>query len=119
MTKASGRRVMIIEDDALLALSLENMLGELGFAVMAKASRMADALAIIAADPRAFDAATINIDLGGAEEVAARLDAAGVPFIVITGDEDPLVLNRFAGRPIVLKPIVFEHLKRAFLFSSA
>ncbi len=112
ITDLSGRRILIVEDEVLIALLLESMLKQLGCVVAATAMRAADALALIAAGEQSFDAATLDIDLGGesADEIAAFLDARRIPFVVVTGYLDPVVLSRYANRPIISKPLVAEHL---------
>jgi CheY-like chemotaxis protein len=80
-----GLKVLVAEDEALLALELELTLGELGCTVLPAASSVAGALAILGAERP--DVALLDVSLadGSAAPVAAALAAAGVPFAVVTG----------------------------------
>jgi DNA-binding response OmpR family regulator len=116
MIDLAGHRILIIEDEVMIALLLETMIQQLGGVVGAKVSRLADALSALHHDAQGFDAATLDIDLAGeaADEVAVELDAQHVPFILVTGYEASLILERFPGRPVVLKPVILDELAAAF-----
>lgn len=116
MIDLAGRRILIIEDEVMIALLLETMIQQLGGVVGAKVARLADALSAVHDPAQGFHAATLDIDLAGeaADEVAIELDAQHVPFILVTGYEDPLILERFPGRPVVLKPVILDELAAAF-----
>jgi len=115
MIGLTGRRILVVEDEMLIALMLQSMLEELGYQVAGRASTVADALAIIETDTQGIDAATLDINLGGehASAVADELDAHGIPFIIATGYDDPKILAGFQGRPVVRKPFVPEQLEQA------
>ncbi len=114
MTSLAGRRILVIEDEMLIALMIQSMLEELGYQVAASARTVADALAIIETDSQGIDAATLDINLGGehSNRVAEALEAHGIPFIITTGYDDPKLFD-FQGRPVVHKPFVPEQLKQA------
>lgn len=78
-------RVLVVEDEPIVAMLLEDYLVELGHDVVGPVSSVADALARIAGEP--FDFAVLDINLGGerSDAVAAALDAAGLPYIFATG----------------------------------
>ena len=81
----SGVRVLVVQDDALLAMDLEAMLAEAG-AVIVGLCRTLDA-AIARADADDFAVAVLDFGLGSetASPVARRLANRGVPFILCTG----------------------------------
>jgi CheY-like chemotaxis protein len=114
MIDLAGRRILVIEDEMLIALMLQGMLEELGYQITGMAHTVADALAMIETDTQGIDAATLDINLGGehSDQVAAALNAHGIPFIIITGYDDPKLFG-FEGRPIVRKPFFPEQLKTA------
>ena len=114
MSGLTGRRILIVEDEMLIALRLQGMLEGLGYQIAGRASTVADALAIVQTDMQGIDAATLDINLGGehANAVAAALEGRGIPFIITTGYDDPKLLG-FQGRPIVHKPFVAEQLEQA------
>lgn len=114
MSGLTGRRILIVEDEMLIALRLQGMLEVLGYQIAGRARTVADALAIVETDTQGLDAATLDINLGGehANSVAAALEAHGIPFIITTGYDDPKLFG-FQGRPVVHKPFVPEQLEQA------
>jgi CheY-like chemotaxis protein len=101
-----GLRVLLVEDDALIALDLEASLREFGCEVAFAAPSVEDALAALRAGRP--DAALLDLRLRDrrATPVAAALAAAGVPFAVVSGyDRDRVgeeaVLH---GAPFLGKP---------------
>jgi len=78
-------KILIIEDDALLAMLLEDMLAELSYEVSGTAARLAEALTL--ADTLPFDAAILDVSLAGESSlpVAKRLEERGKPFFFATG----------------------------------
>ncbi|MBR0652813.1 GAF domain-containing protein [Roseomonas terrae] len=102
--KRSGR-VMVVEDDFIIALDLRAALRRLGVGEVATASTVKQALAAIDAAPPDF--ALIDVNLGGETSfpVADALAAREIPFAFVTGyGDDAAVLGRFAGRPVLRKP---------------
>ena len=85
----AGRRVLIAEDETLIAMAYEALLQEQGCVVVGPAARVDEALALLApGDGRpAPDAAVLDVDLGGEPSVpvAEALAMLGVPFVVLTG----------------------------------
>jgi DNA-binding response OmpR family regulator len=76
----SGRRVLVVEDEIMVAWLLEDMLTNLGCTVVGPAARIDQALALI--DAEGFDAAVLDLNLNGTKSypVADALAAHGVPF---------------------------------------
>src|SRR5580658_1292176 len=81
----SNRRVLLVEDEMLVAWLIEDMLADLGCAVVGPASSVNQALAMI--DAEAIDAAVLDVNLNGqmSYPVADALLARGVPFVFSTG----------------------------------
>jgi DNA-binding response OmpR family regulator len=81
----SGVRVLVVEDDSLLALDLEATLVESG-AVVVDLCRTLDE-AMLRADARDFAVAILDFGLGSetVSPVARRLLDQGVPFVLYTG----------------------------------
>jgi CheY-like chemotaxis protein len=81
----SGRRVLVVEDETMVAWLLEDMLADLGCAVVGPAAHVNQALAML--DAEALDAAVLDINLNGQKSypVADALAARGVPFVFSTG----------------------------------
>ena len=118
MNGLPGRRILVIEDEMLIALMLQSLLEGLGHHVAGRANTVAGALAIIEADAQSIDAATLDINLAGehSHEVADALKAHGIPFIVITGYEQPKLFGDFDGRAVIHKPLIPRQLEQALQF---
>jgi len=107
-----GRRVMIVEDEMLVAMELESLLAEQGCAVVGPAPTADRALALL--DEGLPDAAILDVNLNGhtAVPVAAVLRAQGVPFLLATGYSHSLQ-PELKDAPRVDKPVNHEQLVRA------
>ncbi|EGF90475.1 response regulator [Asticcacaulis biprosthecium C19] len=81
----SNTRILIVEDEALLAYALEELLIHDGFTIAGVAGRLEAALDIIATGN--CDAAILDANLAGTSSApaATALTALGVPFIVVSG----------------------------------
>ena len=84
-SELAGRRVLVIEDEALIAMLLEDQLAELGCEIAGVAARFDDALE--KATALAFDVAILDVNLSGKESfpIAEALRARGMPFVFATG----------------------------------
>jgi CheY-like chemotaxis protein len=111
MASLSGLRILVLEDEATIALRLESLLRELGCLVPGRTGKSADALAIIETDRLGFDAATLDPKLSG--DMMATLDMRGIPFVVTSGSETSTISTEFAGRPVLFSPFRLEDLKTA------
>ena len=106
-------RILLEEDETLIALMLEDMLEGMGCAVTGLAPRIA--LGVSMADAGQFDVAILDVNVAGEniEPVADRLAARGVPFIFATGYGEAGVPLRHRGRPVVAKPFRGDQLETA------
>lgn len=97
-------RILIIEDEAIIAMTTEDMAEDLGHQVVAIAATLGTALAAV--DAGGFDLALLDINLNGEPSmpVAARLQAAGVPFVFTTGYGSAGPDGPFADAPLLAKP---------------
>lgn len=97
-----GRRVLVVEDNALIAMAIEAALRGHGCVVVGPAATLDEALALALARTEAPDAAVLDVNLGGAsvEPVAAALRGRGVPYVLATGYGDSAAL---AGDVTVLR----------------
>jgi CheY-like chemotaxis protein len=104
-THLSGRRVLVVEDEAMIAMMLEDMLADLGCAVIGPADDVPEALAL-AVGPDAIDVALLDVNLAGRPvfEVADALRAKGVPMIFSTGYGDAGLRDLDVGAPVLRKP---------------
>ena len=97
--------VLLVEDNMIIALDAEEMLGGLGARRVDVASDVTEALRIIAAAPPAFAVLDVNLGAETSFPVADRLRALGIPHVFATGyGEDAAFPPEHAGTPVVKKP---------------
>ena len=107
-------RVLIVEDEPLLAMLLEEIIADLGHEAIGAAANVAQALALL--DEVTVDCALIDFSLGGANTsipVAERLQRDGVPFTYLSGHNS---LDESAGAPdgpLLTKPTSMDGIARA------
>jgi len=104
-----GLRVLLVEDEPIIAMPAEDMLEELGCTVVHTASTLAAALEAV--EREEFDIALLDINLNGTESlpVADRLREAGRPFVFTTG----YGAEAARGAPVVVKPYKLRDLEMA------
>lgn len=107
-----GLRVLVIEDEAMVAFFIEDMLTEMGHEVGAVASRMQQALDI--ARTGTFDLAIVDVNLDGQPSypIAEVLRERRIPFVFATGYGAKGLDAQFAGTPILAKPFVMADLQK-------
>jgi len=105
----AGRKVLVVEDEPLVAMTVEDMLTELGCTVVGPAMQLAHGLRL--AETAQLDAAVLDINLNGTRSfpVAGVLQARGIPFLFATGYGGGEALE---GRqePMIQKPYQMERL---------
>jgi DNA-binding response OmpR family regulator len=107
---AERRRILVVEDEWLIADELENMLGALGYEIMGPVPRGADALALLA--DGVADAAVLDISLDGhySFPVAAELIRRKIPFLFLSGYTRSDIPAEFRHAPLLAKPVSLERL---------
>lgn len=103
MSGSDRKRILVVEDEPLVAMMLQDMLDDIGFDVIGPAMRVEAALVLINTEP--LDAAILDVNLGRERSypVAERLAAMGIPFAFATGYGAAGVEWR-EGAPILCKP---------------
>ena len=106
----AGRRVLVVEDEPLVALEVETELVEAGATVVGPAGTLEAAARLIEAEP--LDAALLDANLAGrpVDTLAAALDARGVPFAFASGYGPAGLPEGFRDRPLLGKPFGAEAL---------
>jgi DNA-binding response OmpR family regulator len=100
------RKILVVEDDALIAMELSERLADLGYEVIGPAHSIAEAEQLIAATKP--DAALLDANLAGASSVplGMTLNGMGVPVAFCTGYDRikdlPAALN---NAPLLTKPV--------------
>lgn len=110
----AGRRVLVVEDEMMIAMLLEDMLAELGCSVVGPAHALEAALALARTEVE-LDAALLDVNLAGQPvfAVADALREKGVPAIFSTGYGDAGLRDVDRGAPVLLKPFRAGDLARA------
>lgn len=114
--RLSGTRVLLVEDETLLAMQLEAALAELGCQVVGPVAQLDAAKRMIRR--AGFDCALLDIDLRGrpAYPLAELLDGRGVPYGFVTGYQPDSVAARFRRtRRVLHKPVDADQLKALLL----
>lgn len=85
MSRLTGRRILVVEDEALVAMLVEDALLDAGALVTGPAATVAEALALL--ERETPDAAVLDLNLAGetSTPVADALALRGIPFVVATG----------------------------------
>ena len=98
------RRVLLVEDEALVAMLVEEMLTELGYEVVGTAGRLSQALRL--AENVGYDVAVLDVNLDGVftYPVADLLQRRGIPFAFITGYGASGLDPCYAHFPTLQKP---------------
>ncbi len=97
-------RVLIVEDEPLIALDIEDALFRAGFTAVDAASDLQHALEAVATGT--FDVAIVDPNLGSenAGPVMLALKARSVPFVCVSGCTSEQCLPEGAGAPYLSKP---------------
>ena len=111
----TGNRVLLVEDEILVAMMMKDILTELGFSVVGPFSRLGEAM--VAAVHEEINAGIIDVNLGGefVYPVADVLAARKIPFVFITGYGVESIDSRFGYVPIVKKPVQRQVLQKIFV----
>ena len=105
-----GKRILVVEDQAIVALDLQATLEERGAVVVGPCHRMSGGLRAASDDP-GLDAAILDVDLGEGNvfPLADQLAAGGVPFVFHTGYADLEALQqRYREAAVIRKPALPE-----------
>lgn len=102
---SSASTIMIVEDESLVALSLQDFLNDLGYAVVGPFGRVTEALKEL--DRRPIDAAILDVNLGGefVYPLADLLRKRNIPFVFATGYSAESIDPRFEEISVLQKPI--------------
>ncbi|PWC87506.1 hypothetical protein TSH100_09775 [Azospirillum sp. TSH100] len=114
MTEQAAR-ILVVEDEGLVAMALEQTLIAFGYDVVGPASNTRTALKLLASEER-FQGALLDVNLGDerVDPVAEALAAASIPFLFATAYSDPAALPAaFRDRPVLNKPYPPERLRQA------
>lgn len=102
---AANRRILLVEDEALVGMMMRDTLVEAGFFVIGPIARLDEAIA--ATDSHQFDSAILDVNVAGnfVYPLADLLRKKDIPFIFMTGYDDRAIEPRFSEVVILQKPL--------------
>jgi DNA-binding response OmpR family regulator len=105
-------RILVLDDEPMIAMMIEDWLLELNHQVVGPASTVAQALALI--ESSVPDAAILDVSIAGGHSfpVADVLRRGGVRYAFLTGHGAGSIDAAHADAPLLTKPFDFEGLKR-------
>ena len=112
-----GLRVLLVEDEALVAMLVEDMLADHGCQVVATAPRLEEALARAKDRSLNIDIAILDLNLAGENTfpVAEALAERGVPFAFATGYGAGGLPSEWSDRPTLQKPFTASDVARVLV----
>jgi PAS domain S-box-containing protein len=110
-----GRKLLLVEDEALVGMMMKDVLSDLGFAVIGPITGITRALAI--ARDANIGGAILDINLGGEPiyPVADALASRDIPFVFVTGYNVDGIDRRYAHIHTLEKPVEADTLRRLFV----
>lgn len=98
------RRILVVEDEALVSMMLEDMLTDLGYEIVGPATRVARAIELL--DQEKIDGAILDVNVAGEQvyPVADALAERGIRFAFVTGYGTSGLAKLYADRPTLNKP---------------
>lgn len=114
-TGLSGRRVLIVEDEMLVSMLVEDIVGDFGCVVVGPAARLDQARPL--AESADIDVALLDLNLGGARStpVADILARRGIPFVFMSGYGALGLEPPHDTRPVIEKPFSPESIEAALI----
>lgn len=111
---ASGLRVLLVEDEIMVAVLLEDMLSGFGYEVVGPVAQLSKAVEM--AQREDLDVAILDVNIKGNEvyPVAEALAARGIPFIFATGYAKGGLRAPYLDRPSLQKPFRRQSLRELF-----
>lgn len=105
------KRILIVEDEPLIAMMLEDFLDALDHQVAGTADNVAAALELVGE----CDGAIIDVNLRSGETswpIADKLAEAGIPFVIATGGGGDSIAEAHRGRPVLSKPFTMDSVEK-------
>lgn len=107
-------RVLLLEDEPLLAMLLEESVADLGHEPVGAVATVAQAIALL--DSQAIDSALLDFSLGGTDNsvaVAQYLHRQGIPFCYLSGHSSLDETTGAPPAPMLTKPVSLAQLEVA------
>lgn len=112
----AGRRVLIVEDESLVAMLLETILEDMGCVPVGPAATVDEGLQLIDAGAP-LDAALLDVNVAGRQvfPIAEALKAGGVPFVFSTGYGEGGLPDEWRGQATLQKPFTEAAVRDALM----
>ena len=109
----SNRKVLVVEDEMMIAMLIEDMLDEFGCKLVGPATSVPRALELI--DREQVEVAILDLNLDGKDTyaIADALRRKHVPFIFATGYGSTGLRQEYGSRPVLQKPFQASDLETA------
>jgi DNA-binding response OmpR family regulator len=97
-------RILVVEDEMLLAMLMEDTLADFGCEVVGPVARIAEGVRL--ANTERLDGAILDINVAGVEvfPIARELAQRGIPFVFVSGYESTRLPHEWHNRPTLQKP---------------
>ncbi|MBX9460893.1 MAG: response regulator [Brevundimonas sp.] len=112
----TGRRVLVVEDESLVAMLLETILEDMGCVPVGPASTVDEGLQLTG-DDQPLDAALLDVNVAGKQvfPIAEALKTRGVPFVFSTGYGEGGLPDEWRGQPTLQKPFTEAAVRDALM----
>jgi CheY-like chemotaxis protein len=112
-SRSDPSKVLVVEDEALIAMYVEDIVEQSGYDVAGVVSSLDDALAFI--DDHIIDSAVLDVNLNGRPvyPLAEALMRRGIPFVFASSYGERSIPAAYRAGPIVQKPFAPSELRRA------
>lgn len=110
-----GFRVLVVEDEVIIAMLLEDFVEELGGEVVGPVQSASRAMKLI--ETEEIGAATLDVNVAGGNvyDAAAALESRSIPFVFVTGYSGlPGCPTEFTDTPTLKKPFTLDELAAVF-----
>ena len=109
----SNRKVLVVEDEMMIAMLIEDMLDEFGCKLVGPATNVPRALELIGKESIAVAVLDLNLDGKDTYAIADALQRKSVPFIFATGYGSTGLRQEYGNRPVLQKPFQARDLEAA------
>ena len=112
----AGRRVLVVEDESLVAMLLETILEDMGCVPVGPAATVEEGLQVAGGD-EPLDAALLDVNVAGKQvfPIAEALKARGVPFVFSTGYGEGGLPDEWRGQATLQKPFTEAAVRDALM----
>jgi DNA-binding response OmpR family regulator len=121
VTAPSRPRVLVVEDELLIAESLLANLQDYGVDVVGPFGTVTDVLRLLAANDSPIDLTLLDVNLRGepAFPIAEALRARRIPFVFMTGYSESAIPECYRDVPLLEKPVATEEILRVLGLTDA